>query len=45
MFPGAYAEVSPSGTGIKLLIRGKKPPWCDKCVVTFDSATGERVEV
>jgi hypothetical protein len=43
MFPGAYKEISPSETGVKLWIKGKKPAWCTKCTKDFDS--GERVEV
>lgn len=43
MFPGAYKEISPSGSGVKLWIKGKKPEWCTKCTKDFDN--GERVEI
>jgi hypothetical protein len=43
MFPGAYKEISPSGSGVKLTVKGKKPEWCTKCAKDFDN--GERVEV
>jgi hypothetical protein len=43
MFPGAYKEISPSETGVKLWIKGKKPAWCKKCTKDFDN--GERVEI
>lgn len=42
MFPGAYAEVSPSGTGIHILVVGRLPNGCrnkntDLKIETYDS--------
>jgi hypothetical protein len=28
MFPSAYKEIDPTGTGLTLLVGGEKPTWC-----------------
>jgi hypothetical protein len=43
MFPGSYREISPSETGLKLWVRGKKPEWCTKCKKKFDDE--QQVEI
>jgi hypothetical protein len=42
-FSGAYKEISPSGTGVKLIVRGKKPEWCSGCKKKFEN--GEQIEI
>ncbi len=39
----SYAEVSPSGTGVKIFIRGKKPS--AKCRFEINKATGQHIEI
>jgi hypothetical protein len=43
MFPSAYMERDPTGTGLTLLVGGKKPAWCKKHKRELDSK--ETIEV
>jgi hypothetical protein len=43
MFPSAYTEIDPTGTGLTLLVGGEKPPWCKDHERKLDSK--ETIEV
>jgi hypothetical protein len=43
MFPSAYKEIDPTGTGLTLLVGGKKPTWCKYHKRKLDSK--ETIEV
>jgi hypothetical protein len=43
MFPSAYTEIDPTGTGLTLLVGGKKPTWCKDHKRKLDSK--ETIEV
>ncbi|HWS81903.1 MAG TPA: hypothetical protein VN178_12855 [Rubrobacter sp.] len=43
MFPSAYKEIDPTGTGLTLLVGGKKPTWCKDHKRKLDSK--ETIEV
>lgn len=39
----SYAEVSPSGTGVKIFVKGSKPTWCgSKTAVAADHVPGDK---